>query len=77
MLKEFFEWPSWEGFMHMFFFLLNLLVLYLLISNKNNRTMTNLLLYTILIGIVTLVHQVINGRNHMKTDYKINYDITK
>ena len=72
MLKEFFEWPLWEGFMHMLFFLLNLLVLYLLVSNKNNRTMTNLLLYTILIGIVTLVHQVINGRNHMKPDYKVN-----
>ena len=68
-MKDFYEWPHWEGIMHVLFFLLNLLVLYLLLSNKGNRTTTNLILYTILIGIVTAIHQVINLRNNMVTKY--------
>lgn len=68
-MKDFYEWPHWEGIMHVLFFFLNLLVLYLLLSNKGNRTTTNLILYTILIGIVTAIHQVINLRNNMVTKY--------
>ena len=68
-MKDFYEWPHWEGIMHVLFFLLNLLVLYLLLSNKGNRTTTNLILYTILIGIVTVIHQIINLRNNMVTKY--------
>ena len=68
-MKDFYEWPHWEGIMHVLFFLLNLLVLYLLLSNKGNRTTTNLILYTILIGVVTVIHQIINLRNNMVTKY--------
>ena len=69
IVKQFYEWNEWEGIMHNVLLLLNVYIIYLFIVNKNTRTMTNLLLYTIIIALDTFLHQNINLRNKTTTDY--------
>ena len=68
-LKNFYECPKWEGIMHNILLLLVIYILYLFIVNKQERTLTNILLFTIIISIDTLLHQNINIRNHKETTY--------
>ena len=68
-LKQFYEWSSWEGIMHNILFLLIIYILYIFIFYTKNRTISNILLFTIIIGIDTLIHQNINIRNHKGTSY--------
>ena len=67
--KNFYEWSIWEGIMHNLLFLLIIYITYLLVVNKKERTLTNILLFTIIISIDTLIHQNINIRNHATTSY--------
>jgi len=69
ILKKFYEWSKWEGIMHNILLLLVIYILYLFIVNKQERTLTNILLFTIIISIDTLLHQKINIRNRETTSY--------
>ena len=69
ILKKFYEWPKWEGILHNLLFSLVIYILYVFIDNKKERTLTNMLLFTIIISIDTLLHQNINIRNHKATTY--------
>jgi len=68
VLKKFYEWSKWEGIMHN---VLLLLIIYIMYSffDKKERTLSNILLFTIIISIDTLIHQNINIRNHKATNY--------
>ena len=68
-IKNFYEWSKWEGIMHNILLLLVIYILYLFIVNKQERTLTNILLFTIIISIDTLLHQNINIRNRKTTSY--------
>ena len=68
-VKKFYEWPRWEGIMHNILCLLVIYLLYLFIMNKEMRTMNNILLFTIVIAIDTLIHQNINMKNNKATRY--------
>lgn len=69
LLKHFYEWSKWEGIMHNILLLLIIYISYLFIINRKNRTLPNILLFTIIIAIDTLIHQNINIRNHKGTNY--------
>jgi len=69
MLKTFYEWEKWEGIMHNILLLLIIYIIYLFYVNKQDRTLTNILLFTIIIGVDTLIHQIMNIRNHKTTTY--------
>ena len=69
ILHKFYEWRNWEGIMHNFLFILILYILYKFITNSKERTLTNILLFTIIVGIDTLLHQNINIRNNKTTHY--------
>ena len=69
ILKKFYEWSKWEGIMHNILLLLVIYILYLFIVTKQERTLTNILLFTIIISIDTLLHQKINIRNRETTSY--------
>jgi len=69
MLKQFYEWSKWEGIMHNFLLLLIIYIMYIFTVYKKNRTLTNLLLFTIIIAIDTLIHQNINTKNNKNTTY--------
>jgi len=68
-LKYFYEWPKWEGIMHNILLLLLIYIIYYLCVNKKERTITNILLFTIIISMDTLIHQNINIRNNKVTNY--------
>ena len=68
-LKNFYEWTKWEGIMHNILLLLFIYIIYLFFVNKKERTLTNILLFTIIISIDTLIHQNINIRNNKTTSY--------
>jgi len=55
--------------MHNLLFSLVIYILYLFFVNKQKRTLTNILLFTIIISIDTLLHRNINIRNHKATNY--------
>ena len=44
-------------------------IMYLLFVNKQYRTLCNILLFTIIIGISTVIHQIINIRDQKTTSY--------
>ena len=69
LIKTFYEWEKWEGILHNILFMLNIYIIFLFIINKKNRTITNILLFTIIISIDTLIHQIINIRNNKNTEY--------
>jgi len=55
--------------MHNFLLLLVIYIMYLFCVNKQERTLTNILLFTIIIGVDTVIHQIINIRNQNTTSY--------
>jgi uncharacterized membrane protein YukC len=67
-LKNFYEWSKWEGMMHNILLLLVIYILYVFFVNKKERTLPNILLFTI-ISMDTFIHQNINIRNHKDTNY--------
>ena len=69
ILKKFYEWSKWAGIMHNILLLLVIYILYIFFVNKKERTLLNILLFTIIISIDTLIHQNINIRNHKVTNY--------
>jgi hypothetical protein len=69
ILKKFYEWSKWEGIRHNILLLLVIYILYIFFVNKKERTLLNILLFTIIISIDTLIHQNINIRNHKVTNY--------
>ena len=69
ILKKFYEWSKWEGILHNLLFSLVIYILYLFFVTKQERTLTNILLFTIIISMDTLLHQNINIRNHTSTTY--------
>jgi hypothetical protein len=64
LVQNFFDWAHWETITHSMLCILTLYILYMLISNKNNRTFSNILLFTIIIALETLIHQ--NSNLHSK-----------
>jgi hypothetical protein len=68
-IKRFYEWAKWEGIMHNLLLLLIIYIIYLFIVNEKERTLANILLFTIIIAIDTLIHQNINIKNHKNTSY--------
>ena len=71
ILKNFYEWGKWEGLMHSILLLLLIYIIYVFFVNKKERTLTNILLFTIIISVDTLIHQIINIRNKQITSYNI------
>ena len=61
-LKNFYEWSKWEGLMHNLLLLLVIYIMYLFAVNKSERTLPNILLFTIIISVDTVIHQIINNR---------------
>lgn len=68
-IKKFYEWEKWEGIMHNILLLFIIYIIYNFYLYKNNRTMTNILLFTIVVAIDTLIHQNINNKNNKITSY--------
>jgi hypothetical protein len=68
-LHHFYEWEKWEGLMHNLLLILGIYIVYLFARDKQNRTMINILLFTIIIAIDTLIHQNLNIRNGKATSY--------
>jgi len=68
-LKNFYEWSKWEGIMHNLLLLLVIYIMYLFFVNKHERTLSNILLFTIIISVDTVIHQLINIRNQKTTSY--------
>lgn len=69
ILKTFYEWNKWPGLMHNILLLLIIYIIYVLITNKHERKLKNILLFTIVIGIDIIIHQIINYKNNTKTEY--------
>ena len=55
--------------MHNILLLLVIYILYIFFVNKKERTLLNILLFTIIISIDTLIHQNINIRNRKVANY--------
>ena len=53
ILKKFYEWSKWKGIMHNILLLLVIYILYIFFVNKKERTLLNILLFTIIISIDT------------------------
>lgn len=68
-VKDFYEWEKWEGLTHNLLLLLVIYAMYALFVNKHERTLTNILLFTIIIAVDTVIHQIINIRNQKTTSY--------
>ena len=68
-LKKFYEWEKWEGIMHQLLLLLVIYIMYVFIVNGKERTMINLLLFSIVLDIHLISHQIINIRNNKTTSY--------
>ena len=69
MIKQFYEWENWPGIMHHFLLLLVIFISYNLIITRKERTLNNLLLFSIVLGIDVIIHQIINIRNNKDTSY--------
>ena len=57
MITHFYKWKHWENIMHTILFLLIIYILYLFYIDKSHRTVTNIILLTIVIAIDTLIHK--------------------
>jgi hypothetical protein len=71
MIKQFYEWENWPGIMHHFLLILVIYISYNLIITRKERTLTNLLLFSIVLGIDVIIHQIINMRNNKDTSYHL------
>ena len=69
ILKDFYEWGKWPGIMHNILFLLLIYIIYVFIAHSQERNTTNLLLFSIILGIDIIIHQIINIRNQKTTAY--------
>ena len=68
-IKKIYEWENWEGIGHNILAILVIYIIYLFVVNKKDRTITNILLFAIIIALEILVHQNINMRNNKNTNY--------
>jgi len=68
-ILSFYEWSKWEAISHHVLFALIIYILYLFVSKKSNRTITNILLMTIVVALDTIIHQNINIKNNKHTSY--------
>ena len=68
-LQRFYEWHKWEAISHHILFALIIYILYLFISKKNNRSVTNILLLAVVVALDTIIHQNINIQNNTHTSY--------
>lgn len=68
-LKQFFEWEKWEGIMHGATLILFVVVVCMAVRHPEHITLTNVLLFAILVGVDTVVHQNINRRNRANVTY--------
>ena len=64
-LQSFYEWYHWETIMHSLLFTLILYSIYMFYTKKQERTLTNILLFTLIVGMDTLIHQ--NSNLNKKT----------
>ena len=65
ILNKFFEWKYLELINHIILLLLVTYIIYILFNNKQERTLTNLLLLGILIVLDLQVHQTSNIKNNI------------
>lgn len=56
MLQTFYEWPKWPGLLHSLFFALILYSIYVFVVSPTQRTLTNVLLFTLVIGVDIVSH---------------------
>lgn len=59
----------WEGISHYLLLALIIYVIYTFFTKKNSRTISNILLFTVVIAVDILIHQNINIRNNKITNY--------
>ena len=63
ILKKFFEWKELERILHIFTFIFSIYAIYLFYTNKKNRNIYSVLLFSILFSVDTLLHHNINIKN--------------
>ena len=68
-LSFFYEWPHWEGIMHSFLLGLILYAMYRFATQASERTLGNVLLFTIVVGLDAQLHHMINARSGRGTTY--------
>ena len=69
IVLKFYEWPQWEGILHHLLFALTMYAFYIFVVDSKERTLTNVLLFTVTIAINALLHQNINKKNKKETSY--------
>ena len=67
-IKDFYEWHKWFEIMHTILLLFILYIIYSFITNKDQRKLSNILLFTIIIALDTIIHQNINTKNNKKNN---------
>ena len=63
-IKDFYEWNEWFVIMHTILLLLICYIIYSFITNKDQRKLSNILLFTIIIALDTIIHQNSNTKNN-------------
>ena len=65
-MKSFIEWHRWTDIMHYLLFVLTVYVVFVVLTKKQERTTTNMLLLSILVGLEVVIHEMVNKRNREK-----------
>ena len=68
-ITKFYEWGKWEGISHHLLLILIVYIIYIFASKKSSRTVTNILLLTIVVALETMIHQNMNIKNNKQTQY--------
>jgi hypothetical protein len=68
-ITNFYEWGKWEGISHHLLLVLFVYIIYIFASKKSSRTVTNILLLTIVVALETMIHQNMNIKNNKQTQY--------
>jgi len=63
MVNNFYEWENWSIIMHNILFALIIYIIYVLIINNKERKFINILLFTNIIGLTVIIHEIINLKN--------------
>ena len=66
-----YEWPHWEGIMHHFMLGLIVYAMYRFATQTSDRTLANILLFTVVVGLDAQLHHMINVRSGRGTSYGI------